>query len=63
MLRAWNVASRFAEGCAAGISSSTKKSAARELDDVLAELGRFELDYQLGKARQLLTAIGQVVAP
>ncbi len=37
-------------------------AATRELDDVIVELGRFELDYQLGKARALRSVLGDVAS-
>lgn len=38
------------------------RAAARELDEVIVELVRFELDYQLGKARALRSVLGDVAS-
>ena len=44
------------------LRNGSARAAARELDEVIVELVRFELDYQLGKARALRSVLGNVAS-
>ncbi len=44
------------------LPNGSARAAARELEEVIVELVRFELDYQLGKARALRSVFGNVAS-